>query len=134
MNYEFHVGDYVETYSGAVGYIISVEDDAFTWVNHTPIRDGDDVYFNVEQRNFYSSVKDVFLRIGAYDFTKKEKKKIEALTINKTMYQYTGDGTSNGGADYTAVYENTKFQDKVIDKINELVDTVNLLLDKSTES
>ena len=134
MNYEFHVGDYVETYSGAVGYIISVEDDAFTWVNHTPIRDGDDVYFNVEQRNFYSSVKDVFLRIGAYDFTKKEKKKIEKLIINKTMFQYTGDGTSNGGADYTAVYENTKFQDKVIDKINELVDAVNLLLDKSTES
>ena len=134
MNYEFHVGDYVETYSGAVGYIISIEDDAFTWINHTPIRDGDDVYFNVEQRNFYSSVKDVFVRIGAYDFTKKEKKKIEALTINKTMYQYTGDGTSNGGANYTAVYDNTKFQDKVIDKINELVDAVNLLLDKSTES
>ena len=134
MNYEFHVGDYVETYSGAVGYIISIEDDAFTWVNHTPIRDGDDVYSNVEQRNFYSSVKDVFVRIGAYDFTKKEKKKIEALTINKTVYQYTGDGTSNGGADYTAVYDNTKFQDKMIDKINELVDVVNLLLDKSTES
>ena len=134
MYYEFHVGDYVETYGGAVGYIISVEDDAFTWVNHTPIRDGDDVYFNVEQRNFYSSVKDVFVRIGAYDFTKKEKKKIEALTINKTMYQYTGDGTSNGGADYTAVYDKTKFQDKMIDKINELVDAVNLLLDKSTES
>ena len=134
MNYEFHVGDYVETWSGAVGYIISVEDDAFTWVNHTPIRDGDDVYFNVEQRNFYSSVKDVFLRIGAYDFTKKEKKKIEALTINKTMYQYTGDGTSNGGADYTAVYENTKFQDKVIDKINELVDAVNKLMDKEDKN
>ena len=79
MNYEFHVGDYVETYSGAVGYIISIEDDAFTWVNHTPIRDGDDVYFNVEQRNFYSSVKDIFIRIGAYDFTKKEKKKIEMI-------------------------------------------------------
>ena len=134
MNYEFHVGDYVETYSGAVGYIISIEDDAFTWVNHTPIRDGDDVYSNVEQRNLYSSVKDVFVRIGAYDFTKKEKKKIENLIINKTMSQYTGDGTSNGGADYTAVYDNTKFQDKMIDKINELVDAVNLLLDKSTES
>ena len=130
MNYEFHVGDYVETWSGAVGYIISVEDDAFTWVNHTPIRDGDDVYFNVEQRNFYSSVKDVFLRIGAYDFTKKEKKKIENLIINKTVLQYTGDGTSNTGADYTAVYDNTKFQDKMIDKINELVDAVNKLMDK----
>lgn len=134
MNYEFHVGDYVETWSGAVGYIISIEDDAFTWVNHTPIRDGDDVYFNIEQRNFYSSVKDLFVRIGAYDFTKKEKKKIEKLIINKTMSQYTGDGTSNTGADYTAVYDNTKFQDKMIDKINELVDSVNLLLDKSTES
>ena len=112
MNYEFHVGDYVETYSGAVGYIISVEDDAFTWVNHTPIRDGDDVYFNVEQRNFYSSVKDVFIRIGAYDFTKKEKKKIENLT--KPQWSMPVED--------------------LIDKINELVDAVNLLLDKSTES
>ena len=134
MNYEIHVGDYVETYSGAVGYIISVEDDAFTWVNHTPIRDGDDVYSNVEQRNFYSSVKDVFLRIGSYDFTKKEKKKIEQLEKDlpiegkykdkKVMIkQYLDDGY------YTLVYN-----DKMIDKINELVDSVNLLLDKSTES
>ena len=133
MNYEFHVGDYVETYSGAVGYIISVEDDAFTWVSHTPIRDGDDVYSNVEQRNFYSSVKDVFVRIGSYDFTKKEKK-IEQLEKDlpvegkykdkKVMIkQYLDDGY------YTLVYN-----DKMIDKINELVDAVNLLLDKSTES
>lgn len=134
MNYEFHVGDYVETYSGAVGYIISIEDDAFTWVNHTPIRDGDDVYVNVEQRNFYSSVKDIFTRIGAYDFAKKEKKKIEPLHIDKTMFQYAGNGMTNTGSDYIAVYENTKFQDMTIDKINELVDAVNLLLDKSTES
>ena len=116
MNYEFHVGDYVETYSGAVGYIISIEDDAFTWVNHTPIRDGDDVYFNVEQRNFYSSVKDIFVRIGAYDFTKKEKKKIEQLD-----YIVTETGT---------IYQLSALKNK----INELVDAVNLLLDKSTES
>ena len=133
MNYEFHVGDYVETYSGAVGYIISIEDDAFTWVNHTPIRDGDDVYFNVEQRNFYSSVKDVFIRIGAYDFTKKEKKKIEQLEKDlpiegkykdkKVMIkQYLDDGY------YTVVYN-----DKMIDKINELVDAVNKLMDKENE-
>ena len=112
MNYEFHVGDYVETWSGAVGYIISVEDDAFTWVNHTPIRDGDDVYFNVEQRNFYSSVRDLFARVGAYDFTKKEKRKIENLT--KPQWSMPVED--------------------LIDKINELVDAVNLLLDKSTES
>ena len=110
MNYEFHVGDYVETYSGAVGYIISIEDDAFTWVNHTPIRDGDDVYFNVEQRNFYSSVKDVFIRIGAYDFTKKEKKKIEMI-----------DGVD---------IDDPEDRCFIIDKINELVDAVNKLMDK----
>ena len=112
MNYEFHVGDYVETYSGAVGYIISIEDDAFTWVNHTPIRDGDDAYFNVEQRNFYSSVRDLFARVGAYDFTKKEKRKIENLT--KPQWSMPVED--------------------LIDKINELIDAVNLLLDKSTES
>ena len=134
MNYEFHVGDYVETVGGAVGYIISIEDDAFTWVNHTPIRDGDDVYFNVEQRNFYSSVRDLFARVGAYDFTKKEKKKIEQLEKDlpiegkykdkKVMIkQYLDDGY------YTLVYST-----EMIDKINELVDAVNLLLDKSTES
>ena len=110
MNYEFHVGDYVETYSGAVGYIISVEDDAFTWVNHTPIRDGDDVYFNVEQRNFYSSVKDLFVRIGAHDFTKKEKK-IENLT--KPQWSMPVED--------------------LIDKINELVDAVNKLMDKENK-
>ena len=111
MNYEFHVGDYVETYSGAVGYIISVEDDAFTWVNHTPIRDGDDVYSNVEQRNFYSSVKDVFVRIGSYDFTKKEKKKIENIT--KPQWSMPVED--------------------LIDKINELVDAVNKLMDKEDD-
>ena len=126
MNYEFHVGDYVETYSGAVGYIISVEDDAFTWVNHTPIRDGDDVYFNVEQRNFYSSVRDLFARIGAYDFTKKEKKKIEPISdCNKHIFA-------------NAIKSDNQLvrvvSDDILNKINELVDAVNLLLDKSTES
>ena len=121
MNYEFHVGDYVETYSGAVGYIISIEDDAFTWVNHTPIRDGDDVYFNVEQRNFYSSVKDVFVRIGAYDFTKKEKKKIMRLSEDDSWLTFRNTNKANVNLCY------------IIKRINELVDAVNLLLDKSTE-
>ena len=122
MNYEFHVGDYVETYSGAVGYIISIEDDAFTWVNHTPIRDGDDVYFNVEQRNFYSSVKDIFTRIGAYDFTKKEKKKIMRLSEDDSWLTFRNTNKTNINLCY------------IIKRINELVDAVNLLLDKSNES
>ena len=125
MNYEFHVGDYVETYSGAVGYIISIEDDAFTWVNHTPIRDGDDVYSNVEQRNFYSSVKDIFVRIGAYDFTKKEKKKIEPISdCNKHIFA-------------NAIKSDSQIvrvvSDDILNKINELVDAVNKLMEKEDE-
>ena len=122
MNYEFHVGDYVETWSGAVGYIISIEDDAFTWVNHTPIRDSDDVYFNVEQRNFYSSVRDLFARVGAYDFTKKEKKKIARLSEDDSWLTFRNTNKANVNLCY------------IIKRINELIDAVNLLLDKSTES
>ena len=118
MNYEFHVGDYVETWSGAVGYIISIEDDAFTWVNHTPIRDGDDVYFNVEQRNFYSSVRDLFARVGAYDFTKKEKKKIARLSEDDSWLTFRNTNKANVNLCY------------IINRINELVDAVNELMDK----
>ena len=138
MNYEFHVGDYVETVDGWIGYVDYWK---IYWseVCHEPAlllrgiakKDGKELPMDF---NFVcSDIPRHFNRIGKYTFghfTKKEKKKIEALTINKTMYQYTGDGTSNGGADYTAVYDNTKFQDKMIDKINELVDAVNKLMDK----
>ena len=121
MNYEFHVGDYVKTIGGFVGWISNIKAN-----NYIVITDE-----NNNICGYYLPQDDrYFLRIGAHDFTKKEKRKIEALTINKTMYQYTGDGTSNCGADYTAVYDNTKFQDKMIDKVNELVDAVNKLMDK----
>ena len=133
MNYEFHVGDYVETYSGAVGYIISIEDDAFTWVNHTPIRDGDDVYFNVEQRNFYSSVKDVFIRIGSYDFTKKEKKKIEQLEKDLPVEMKVGDKVATMKQYFDGNYNTIIYSTKMIDKINELVDAVNKLMDKENK-
>ena len=121
MNYEFHVGDYVKTIGGFVGWISNIKDNNYIVITD---ENNNSCGYHLPQEEKY------FVRIGAYDFTKKEKKKIEALTINKTMYQYTGDGTSNGGADYTAVYDNTKFQDKMIDKINELVDAVNKLMDK----
>lgn len=127
MNYEFHVGDYVETYGGAVGYIISIEDDAFTWVNHTPIRDDDNVYSNVEQRNFYSSVKDMFVRIGAYDFTKKENKKIEQLEKDLPIEMKVGDKVTTMKQYVDGNYNTIIYSSKMIDKINELVDAVNKL-------
>ena len=128
MNYEFHVGDYVETVGGAKGYICDANKDWWYCTNADDEYSFGYVYRIV--RLGRGEIHECYNRIGAYDFTKKEKRKIEALTINKTMYQYTGDGTSNGGADYTAVYDKTKFQDKMIDKINELVDAVNKLMDK----
>ena len=131
MNYEFHVGDYVETVDGAKGYICDANKDWWRCTNADDKYSVGYVYRIV--RLGRGGIHECYNRIGTYDFTKKEKKKIEALTINKTMYQYTGDGTSNGGADYTAVYDNTKFQDKMIDKINELVDAVNKLMDKEDD-
>ena len=142
MNYEFHVGDYAETWDGWSGYVDYWK---IYWseVCHEPAlllrciakKDGKELPMDF---NFVcSDIPRHFNRIGKYTFghfTKKEKKKIEQLEKDlpvegkckdkKVMIkQYLDDGY------YTLVYN-----DKMVDKINELVDAVNLLLDKSTES
>ena len=125
MNYEFHVGDYVKTIGGFVGWISNIKDNNYIVITD---ENNNSCGYHLPQEEKY------FVRIGAYDFTKKEKKKIEQLEKDlpvegkckdkKVMIkQYLDDGY------YTLVYN-----DKMIDKINELVDAVNLLLDKSTES
>ena len=103
MNYEFHVGDYVKTIGGFVGWISNIKDN-----NYIVIVDenNNSCGYHLPQEDRY------FVRIGAYDFTKKEKKKIENIT--KPQWSMPVED--------------------LIDKINELVDAVNLLLDKSTES
>ena len=105
MNYEFHVGDYVKTIGGFVGWISNIKAN-----NYIVITDE-----NNNICGYYLPQDDrYFLRIGAYDFTKKEKKKIEMI-----------DGVD---------IDDPEDRCFIIDKINELVDAVNLLLDKSTES
>ena len=132
MNYEFHVGDYVETAGGAKGYICDANKDWWRCTNADDEYSVGYVYRIV--RLGRGGIHECYNRIGTYDFTKKEKKKIEQLEKDlpvegkckdkKVMIkQYLDDGY------YTLVYN-----DKMIDKINELVDAVNLLLDKSTES
>ena len=105
MNYEFHVGDYVKTIGGFVGWISNIKGN-----NYIVITDENNnicgYYLTQDER--------YFVRIGAYDFTKKEKKKIEMI-----------DGVD---------IDDPEDRCFIIDKINELVDAVNLLLDKSTES
>ena len=108
MNYEFHVGDYVETRDGKVGYIYYFRPNVLVF--KTP--DGGQYEISTDVLDWSGHPENVFKRIGSYDFTKKEKKKIENIT--KPQWSMPVED--------------------LIDKINELVDSVNLLLDKSTES
>ena len=108
MNYEFHVGDYIENREGDVGWVTSVTDENIVWATN----DGKTYVMEVSALNRVQCPEALFVRIGAHDFTKKEKKKIENLT--KPQWSMPVED--------------------LIDKINELVDAVNLLLDKSTES
>ena len=110
MNYEFHVGDYVETAGGAKGYICDANKDWWRCTNADDEYSVGYVYRIV--RLGRGGIHECYNRIGAYDFTKKEKKKIENLV--KPQWSMPVED--------------------LIDKINELVDAVNLLLDKSTES
>lgn len=121
MDYEFHVGDYVEDVRGHTGYIkdVSEESNTFTivWRNYC----GTD-YTQMRWFDHYAPNRrkweDDFVRIGAYDFTKKEKKKIENLPCATSTIDYGS---------------NSWLIDKVVEarnKINEIVDAVNKLMDK----
>ena len=107
MSYEFHVGDYVETIGGFVGWISNIKDNNYIVITD---ENNNSCGYRLPQEDRY------FVRIGAYDFTKKEKKKIEQLDYIVTTTDM--------------IYQLSALQNK----INELVDAVNLLLDKSTES
>ena len=106
MNYEFHVGDYVESVGGAKGYVCDANKD---WWHCTNADDEYSVgYVYRIVRLGSGEIHECYNRIGAYDFTKKEKKKIENIT--KPQWSMPVED--------------------LIDKINELVDAVNKLMDK----
>lgn len=114
MNYEFHVGDYVESRNGTVGYLTNVKTLYSSVVGDDIVGlDGAltaDISCGFTPFSLNIATCDIckyFLRIGAYDFTKKEKKKIEPLNIQGYLSTQT-----------------------VASVVNELVDAVNFLLDK----
>lgn len=109
MNYEFHVGDYFETIDGRIGYVdgIYTLTDSISWICIHAISN-DQLGAYSQTFTPQSKIEDHFLRIGAYGFTKKEKKKIEALTCSLIEC----------------------FEQNAMNKINELVDAVNELRDK----
>lgn len=122
MNYEFLVGDYVETKDGRVGYITQV---AFTnevkrWCFMRIMRRQGDFIIAFEGPE--DLIPEKFNRIGKYDFTKKaedkDDDKIEPLV--KSHLLETVDGEDE-------CYFDSR---EVIGKINELVEAVNSLEEK----
>ena len=123
MNYEFHVGDYVETVGGAKGYICDANKDWWYCTNADDEYSVGYVYHIVRLGS--GRIDKCYKRIGAYDFTKTEKKKIEPISdCNKHIF---------ANAIKSDNYLVRVVSDDILNKINELVDAVNLLLDKSTE-
>ena len=110
MKYEFHVGDYVETKDGQIGYIS-------TFIHN--FDGGNTIFVNYRdgRTQGYKFYKDELLRyfnrIGQYDFTKKDEGKIEFID----------------GVDTTNPIDSPF----IIDKINELIEAVNELREKVYE-
>ena len=118
MNYEFHVGDYVETRDGKVGYIYYFRPNVLVF--KTP--DGGQYEISTDVLDWSGHPENVFNRIGAYDFTKKEKKKIEPISdCNKHIF---------ANAIKSDNHLVRVVSDDILNKINELVDAVNKLMDK----
>lgn len=104
MNYEFHVGDYVKTRAGFIGYIDNISDlENDNIAVHVCFSDGDTALFRVNDLN----VTNNFLRIGTHDFIKKEKKNIKKLNLQGYLSAQT-----------------------IASVVNELVDAVNNLMKK----
>ena len=128
MKYEFHVGDYVELKDGRYGYITEIFCSTFQF--HLIGLNPELIIMQYPLYDSYCLYSNNFNRIGQYDFTKKNK--VEPLLINKNVSMYCGNGKTNSPSDYKKVFEQNELNDKVIDKINELVDAVNELRKERT--
>ena len=122
MKYEFHVGDYVETKTGSIGFVSKVPEKGLIHWIPTKVSDNDTSLYDVGDSYCIpfpaSPVYNNFNRIGKYDFTNKDK--IEPLKKSWTLT----DDVDNKGEYYFDSRE-------VIKKINELVEAVNELRDKN---
>ena len=116
MKYEFHVGDYVafsNKYDTMHGYVKEYMKPAFS-SEHCFVFQWDDG----TQTGWSGNIQELphnFVRIGQYDFTKKDEGKIEPLVKSWIL-----EGTDSKGEYYFDSRE-------VIKKINELVEAVNEL-------
>ena len=132
MKYEFHVGDYVETKDGRVGYIKNIfhatelEPPYINWVTN----DGESFFYPIYSWTHCYDVKNVFNRIGQYDFAKSEQpKEIGRLSDNLPARFELPDGKAITIKTYTDSkdFVEASYSRELINKINELVDAVNEL-------
>ena len=131
MNYEFHVGDYVETVGGAKGYICDANKDWWRCTNADDEYSVGYVYRIVRLGS--GGIDKCYKRIGAYDFTKKEKKKIEQLEKDLPIEMKVGDKVAVMKQYFDGNYNTIIYSTKMIDKINEIVDAVNKLMNKENK-
>ena len=129
MNYEFHVGDYVETRDGKVGYIYYFRPNVLVFKT----QDGGQYEISTDVLDWSGHPENVFKRIGAYDFTKKEKKKIEQLEKDLPIEMKVGDKVAVMKQYFDGNYNTIIYSTKMIDKINEIVDAVNKLMNKENK-
>lgn len=126
MKYEFHVGDYVETKTGTIGYVSKVPEKGCSFWTATKLSDCDidDNRYTVDAPYRIFSFGH-FSRIGQYNFTKKDNGKDEGK-IKPLVKSWILEGACSNGEYYFDSRE-------VIKKINELVDAVNRLEEKVNE-
>lgn len=112
MKYEFHVGDYVETIGGFVGWIATVQDNGYIIIID---KHNNSCGYHMPQEECY------FNRIGQYDFTKKNEGKIEPLTEEYTKsFPICKTTTTGNDSEWRSIDIGAMSK-----KINELVDAVN---------
>lgn len=123
MKYEFHVGDYVafsNKYDTMHGYVKEYMKPTFS-NEHCFVFQWDDG----TQTGWSGNIQDLphnFVRIGQYDFTKKDNGRDEGK-IKPLVKSWILEGACSNGEYYFDSRE-------VIKKINELVEAVNRLEEK----
>ena len=126
MKYEFHVGDYVETKDGWIGYVDRVDsiDNSLdiVWTSGNAIS-GETVHAD------WGLLCDELARIGQYNFTQPEPKSIERLPVDLVARFEVPDGRyiTTKTWDKDGKFVEASYSRELIDKINELINVVNEL-------
>ena len=124
MKYEFHVGDYVELKDGRYGYITEIFCSAFQF--HLIRLNQKLIIMQYPLYDSYCLYSNDFIRIGQYDFTKKDEGKIEPLCEEYAKsFPLCTTTTAENGLEWRSIDIGA-----VGKKINELVEAINQLEEK----